>query len=48
MLVAKLIGWWLDFSHNSYGPIFLVAAFAYLLGFLVIHLLVPTVEQVEV
>ncbi len=48
MLVAKLIGWWLDFSHNSYGPIFLVAAFAYLVGFLVIHLLVPRVEQVEI
>src|SRR4051794_3940260 len=48
LLVAKLIGWWLDFSHDSYGPIFLVAAFAYLLGFLVIHLLVPRVEQVEI
>lgn len=48
MLVAKLIGWWLDKSHNSYGPIFLIAGGAYLLAFVIIQLLVPRIKLVEV
>lgn len=48
MLVAPLIGYWLDFSHEAYGPLFVVAAVMYLLTFLVIHLLLPRIEPVDV
>lgn len=48
MLVAPAIGIWLDYSHKSYGPLFLAAGGAYLLALLVIHLLVPKLEQVEI
>ncbi len=48
LLVAKLIGWWLDRSGNSYGPLFVVAGSAYLVAFLVIQLLVPKIKQVSV
>ncbi|MEP6713997.1 MAG: MFS transporter [Terriglobia bacterium] len=43
MLVAPAIGWWLDYSHKSYAPLFLWAGFAYLLALLVIHLLLPRI-----
>lgn len=48
LLVAKLIGWWLDRSHNSYGPLFGIAGCAYLVALLVIQLLVPKVQPVEI
>jgi ACS family hexuronate transporter-like MFS transporter len=48
MLVAPAIGLWLDYSHKSYGPLFLAAASAYLIALLVIHLLAPKLRQVEV
>jgi MFS transporter, ACS family, hexuronate transporter len=48
MLVAPAIGMWLDYSGKSYGPLFLGAGSAYLIALLVIHLLVPRVEQVTV
>ena len=48
LLVAKLIGWWLDRSGNAYGPLFVVAGSAYLVAFLVIQLLVPKIKQVTV
>ncbi|MFN7996682.1 MAG: MFS transporter [Bryobacteraceae bacterium] len=41
MLVAPLVGYWLDFSHNSYGPLFVVAGSMYLIAFLLIRFLVP-------
>jgi MFS transporter, ACS family, hexuronate transporter len=47
MLVAPAIGLWLDYSHKTYGPLFLAAGSAYLIALLVIHLLVPTLKQVE-
>ena len=37
----RFIGSWLDRSHDSYGPIFLVAGTMYLLALLIIHLLLP-------
>jgi len=47
MLVAPMIGAWLDYSHKSYTPIFLGAGSAYLIALGVIHLLVPKLGQVE-
>ncbi len=47
MLVAPAVGYWLDFSHQSYGPLFFVAGLMYLLTFAVIHLLLPRLRQVE-
>jgi MFS transporter, ACS family, hexuronate transporter len=44
MLVAPAIGKWLDYSHKSYGPLFLWAGSAYLIALLIIHLLVPKIK----
>jgi len=38
---------WLDYSHKSYGPLFIAAGSMYLIALLVIHLLVPRIRQVE-
>ena len=46
MAMAKYAGWVLD-KIGTYTPIFVVAASAYLLALLVIHLLVPRMEVVE-
>lgn len=48
MMVAPLIGLWLDYSHKSYGPLFLAAGSMYLIALFVIHLLVPRIRQVEI
>ena len=48
MLVAKLVGWWLDFSNKSYGTLFVVAGLMYLVAFVVIQLIVPRLDPVEV
>jgi MFS transporter, ACS family, hexuronate transporter len=48
MLVAPAIGWWLDHSDKSYGPLFIAAGSMYLIALLVIHLLVPRIRQVEI
>jgi MFS transporter, ACS family, hexuronate transporter len=48
MLVAPVIGYWLDFSHNAYAPLFFVFGSMYLVALLVIHLIVPRVGQVEI
>ena len=47
VLVAPAIGMWLDYSHKSYGPLFLAAGSAYLVALLVIHFLVPRLRQVD-
>ena len=44
-LVQPLIGYWLDYSHNSYGLLFIIAGSMYLLAFVIIHLLVPKIER---
>ena len=41
MIVAPAVGYWLDFSHGAYGPLFFAAGTMYLLALLIIHLLVP-------
>ena len=48
MLVSPAVGYWLDYSHGSYGPLFFCAGFAYLFAFLVIHLLLPRLQPIEV
>jgi MFS transporter, ACS family, hexuronate transporter len=48
MLVAPVIGYWLDFSHESYGPLFLTAGFMYVITFVIIHLLLPRLKPVDV
>ena len=45
MLFSVVIGYWLDFSHGAYTPLFFVCGVAYVAAFLVIHLLVPHMEQ---
>ena len=37
MLVAPLVGYWLDWSHGAYGPLFVIAGSAYLVAFGVIR-----------
>ena len=44
-LAAPAIGWWLDFSHKSYGPLFVVAGVMYLIALGIIQLLVPKLEH---
>jgi len=44
MLVAPLVGYWLDWSHGAYAPLFMIAGSIYLVAFAVIHWLVPTAE----
>jgi ACS family hexuronate transporter-like MFS transporter len=48
MLVALVVGKWLDYSHKSYGPLFIAAGSMYLIALLIIHLLVPKIKQVEI
>ena len=48
LLVAPAIGYWLDFSHESYGPLFLIAGSMYLIALCAIHLLVPKLRQIEI
>ncbi|MGA2134030.1 MAG: MFS transporter [Bryobacteraceae bacterium] len=37
MLIAPLIGYWLDWSHELYAPLFVIAGSVYLVAYLVIH-----------
>jgi ACS family hexuronate transporter-like MFS transporter len=48
MLVAPAVGYWLEWSHGSYGPLFVVAGSAYLLALGIIQLLVPKIQQSSV
>ncbi|HKD06886.1 MAG TPA: MFS transporter [Bryobacteraceae bacterium] len=48
VVVAKIVGWWLDYSHQTYGPLFLAAGSMYLIALLLIHVLVPRIRQIEV
>lgn len=45
MLAQPAIGRWLDFSKESYAPLFIVAGSVYLVALLIIHLLLPRFEQ---
>ena len=46
MLIAKLTGYILQ-ATGSYVPVFLIAAFAYLVALAIIHLLVPRLEPAQ-
>jgi ACS family hexuronate transporter-like MFS transporter len=46
MLIAKLTGYILE-STGSYVPVFLIAAFAYLVALAIVHLIVPRLEPVR-
>jgi len=48
MVTAPLVGYWLDFSHGYYRPLFVVASVAYVAALAVIQLLVPTLARAEV
>ncbi len=48
LLVAPAIGYWLDFSHESYGPLFFIAGSMYLVALAIIQLLVPQLRQIEI
>lgn len=47
MAMAKYAGWVLD-QIGTYTPIFVVAASAYLIALLVVHLLVPRYDPAKV
>jgi ACS family hexuronate transporter-like MFS transporter len=44
-LVAPMVGYWLDFSHGAYGPLFVIAGLMYLIALGVIHMLVPKLDR---
>jgi len=46
-LVAPAIGYWLDFSHKAYGPLFVVAGSMYLIALGIIQLLVPDIKRLR-
>jgi ACS family hexuronate transporter-like MFS transporter len=46
MLIAKIVGYILDWT-GSYFLVFLIAGSAYLVALLLIHLIVPRLEQAE-
>ena len=41
MLIAPMVGYWLDWSHGFYAPLFVIAGSIYLVAFAVIHWLSP-------
>ena len=47
MLIAKLVGYILELT-GSYMPIFIIAASAYLIALLIVHLLAPRLEEAKV
>jgi MFS transporter, ACS family, hexuronate transporter len=47
MIVAPAIGYWLDFSHGAYGPLFVAAGSMYLIALAIIHLLVPRLGKIS-
>ncbi|MEO8026961.1 MAG: MFS transporter [Bryobacteraceae bacterium] len=48
MLVAPAVGYWLDFSHGAYGPLFVVAGAMYLIALAIIHYISPRFEKAAV
>lgn len=47
MCVSKVVGWVLDATHKNYLAPFLMAGFAYLIAVLLVHLLLPRMQQME-
>lgn len=46
-LVSPIVGYWLDWSHNAYGPLFAAAGSIYIVALVIIHLLVPRLEPLQ-
>jgi MFS transporter, ACS family, hexuronate transporter len=46
--IANIVGWILNNNPNNYLPIFIVAGSIYLMALLIMHLLVPKIEQVQI
>ena len=46
MFIAKLTGYILE-KTGSYVPVFLIAGFAYLVSFVIVHLLLPRIQPVK-
>ncbi len=44
MVVAPAVGYWLDFSHEAYGPLFAAAGSMYLIALVLIQFLVPKLD----
>jgi len=47
MIIAKVVGYILEWTGGNYVPIFIIAASAYLVALLVIHLLAPNLEEAK-
>jgi ACS family hexuronate transporter-like MFS transporter len=45
LLASPAIGYWLDWSHGAYGPLFVFAGSLYLVALGIMHLLVPELER---
>jgi ACS family hexuronate transporter-like MFS transporter len=45
MLIAPMVGYWLDWSHGFYAPLFVIAGSVYLLAIAVIHWLSPSMSS---
>jgi ACS family hexuronate transporter-like MFS transporter len=48
MLFAPAVGKWLKFSDGMYGPVFVLCGSIYLVALLVVHLLVPKIDEMKV
>jgi len=47
-LAASLTGRWLDFSHDKYGPLFVIAGSAYVVAFCMVQILTPHLKRASV
>jgi ACS family hexuronate transporter-like MFS transporter len=47
MIAAPIIGAWLQFSHDTYAPLFIGAGCVYLIALLIIHILLPRFNPVR-
>jgi ACS family hexuronate transporter-like MFS transporter len=47
LLAAPAIGYWLDWSHGAYAPLFVFAGSLYLVALGIIQILVPDLERVR-
>ncbi len=48
MFAAPLIGYWLDFSHQSYGPLFVIAGAMYIVTLGIMNVILPRLQRVDV
>lgn len=48
LLAAPVIGYWLQFTHSWYAPLFIAAGLAYIAILCIIHLLLPRFVPVDV